>query len=275
MRINTTWRQAAALMFAVAVVHALFRVAPHSARIGLAHEDGVFEYLGALSFLSASVLMFLAFLAVRRAAPRGEARLKQLFLLGMAVVFFLAAGEEISWGQRIFGIETPAALVAANRQQETNLHNLGALSFDEYRLFTLFWYPYVLVVPFVAALWPVARRFFSWLVPLVAWPFGLLYVVNDVASWVVGRSLADDTARLGPRIDFPRVELRETLFELLCLLTAYLVLRAVKAATDRSSNPRAARAARSRRGSGMPAPDPSNTRKPRKSEASGPVMDHR
>lgn len=34
------------------------------------------------------------------------------------------AMEEISWGQRLFGWETPAAWAALNHQGETNLHNL-------------------------------------------------------------------------------------------------------------------------------------------------------
>jgi hypothetical protein len=33
-------------------------------------------------------------------------------------------GEEISWGQRIFGWETPEALEEINRQGETTLHNI-------------------------------------------------------------------------------------------------------------------------------------------------------
>jgi hypothetical protein len=38
---------------------------------------------------------------------------------------FFVLGEEISWGQRIFGIATPAWLEAENIQGETNLHNLA------------------------------------------------------------------------------------------------------------------------------------------------------
>lgn len=33
-------------------------------------------------------------------------------------------GEEISWGQRIFGFETPDWLKTKNLQKETNFHNL-------------------------------------------------------------------------------------------------------------------------------------------------------
>jgi hypothetical protein len=43
-------------------------------------------------------------------------------------VCFISFGEEISWGQRIFGIETPAFIADANRQSELNFHNLYALS---------------------------------------------------------------------------------------------------------------------------------------------------
>lgn len=43
---------------------------------------------------------------------------------GLGMLFVLA--EEISWGQRIFDIATPAWLETANLQGETNLHNLGA-----------------------------------------------------------------------------------------------------------------------------------------------------
>ncbi len=149
----------------------------------------------------------------------------------MSAVFLFAAGEEISWGQRIFEIDTPDALVDANRQQETNLHNLGISGFDEYRLFTLFWYPYVLLLPALAALLPAVRHLTMRLLPTVAavaWPVGLLYLVNDVLAWVVGKSLAADGG-YSAKTDFPRVELRETLFAVLTTLTAYLVLRAVRA----------------------------------------------
>jgi hypothetical protein len=39
--------------------------------------------------------------------------------------------EEISWGQRIFGWETPMYLAKINEQKETNIHNI----FSKYRLF--------------------------------------------------------------------------------------------------------------------------------------------
>ena len=42
----------------------------------------------------------------------------------MVLLFFFGAGEEISWGQRIFGIESSEYFKENNAQQETNLHNM-------------------------------------------------------------------------------------------------------------------------------------------------------
>jgi len=45
--------------------------------------------------------------------------------LALAVGLFLSAMEEISWGQRLFGWGTPAALEEINFQGETTLHNVN------------------------------------------------------------------------------------------------------------------------------------------------------
>ena len=37
---------------------------------------------------------------------------------------FVVLGEEVSWGQRLFGIETPEDFEAINNQGEINLHNV-------------------------------------------------------------------------------------------------------------------------------------------------------
>lgn len=42
----------------------------------------------------------------------------------LAAICLFGAGEEISWGQRVFDIQTPAALAERNAQRELNLHNL-------------------------------------------------------------------------------------------------------------------------------------------------------
>ena len=88
---------------------------------GWTREDGPVEYAGFAAFLGASVLAFVAASRIRRAHRPAFAAA----VLGAVLV--VAAGEEISWGQRLFGTETPAVLVDGNRQDELNLHNIDGL----------------------------------------------------------------------------------------------------------------------------------------------------
>jgi glucan phosphoethanolaminetransferase (alkaline phosphatase superfamily) len=84
----------------------------------LAREDGPYEdFEAAAYFLS-------AFLLLRVASARGA---RNLWVLGLAVLFFLVGGEEISWGQRIFAVGTPETMRSINVQGETNLHNIEGL----------------------------------------------------------------------------------------------------------------------------------------------------
>ena len=82
-------------------------------------EDGPVETLTA-------VFMFLAALLLLLTAARGQGRfLRGACLLG-GLAFLFAGGEEISWGQRIFGFATPDFLGNLNAAGETNLHNIPA-----------------------------------------------------------------------------------------------------------------------------------------------------
>jgi hypothetical protein len=59
------------------------------------------------------------------------------FHIALALGFFVFAMEEISWGQRILGFGTPAALEGVNQQDETTIHNLPELAIIIF--FALFW----------------------------------------------------------------------------------------------------------------------------------------
>jgi hypothetical protein len=86
-------------------------------------EDGLAEYLTAFCFLLASIFFLLSW----RAADFLGNRLLSFGFLAAGVLLFLAFGEEISWGQRILDIQTPAGMAEANRQGEITLHNLNAV----------------------------------------------------------------------------------------------------------------------------------------------------
>lgn len=88
-------------------------------------EDGVFEWFTFVCLLATAIFSFLVGLQLRSLKHPWQASLFILFGLAM----FFAAGEEITWGQRVLGWETPEHIQAINEQGETNLHNLeGVLS---------------------------------------------------------------------------------------------------------------------------------------------------
>lgn len=78
-----------------------------------------------VEWLQFAGLLFIALLAAVtawRARDRGWLVVAVLVLL--AVGAFALAGEEISWGQRVFAFGTPEQLAAMNMQAETNVHNV-------------------------------------------------------------------------------------------------------------------------------------------------------
>ncbi len=79
-------------------------------------EDGPVE-LAQVLLLGAATALF-GGVTVLSAGPR---RWPAGCLAGGSLLWL---GEEISWGQRIFGWRTPAGWASLNLQQETNLHNL-------------------------------------------------------------------------------------------------------------------------------------------------------
>lgn len=85
-----------------------------------AAEDRLVENGTALFLLVASIV--LATHAVSLGA-RG-ARVAAVLTAVYAFMFFFASGEEISWGQRIFGWQSGEFFLQNNKQEETNLHNL-------------------------------------------------------------------------------------------------------------------------------------------------------
>jgi len=85
-----------------------------------AAEDGIVEYATAVFLLVCSLV-----LAANARSLMGSARgLAAICTLLYALLFFFAAGEEISWGQRIFGWESGEFFMERNIQEETNIHNL-------------------------------------------------------------------------------------------------------------------------------------------------------
>ena len=90
--------------------------------LALVREDGPLEWLQFAFFLATSVLLAIASIRLGR---RGEVLAAVLIGIG-ALGMFGIAGEEISWGQRLLGLETPESLSDINHQNEINVHNITA-----------------------------------------------------------------------------------------------------------------------------------------------------
>ena len=132
-------------------------------------EDHLIEWLQFFAILIGSIAFALAAIQANRL---GRRRLAVLYAI-IAVGAFLAAGEEISWGQRLLGFSTPEALEDINHQAESNLHNISAFQ----RLFNLgegLAGLYGLAIPL---LWQWSRfrsRAERWLDPLLVPPLCLV-----------------------------------------------------------------------------------------------------
>jgi hypothetical protein len=83
-------------------------------------EDSILEWGQFVFYAAAAVLSFLVVPRLWRSGQRSAAIL--FLLLGLGLVFI--TGEEISWGQRIFGFGTPEELAEINNQDEFTLHNI-------------------------------------------------------------------------------------------------------------------------------------------------------
>jgi hypothetical protein len=109
-------------------------------------EDRVVEWWTALLFFAAGVV------SLRRAF--GQRRIGD----GLVALFcLLAAGEEVSWGQRVIGYTPPAAFLEHNTQQELNLHNFRDVLGQPKWLLIMILAGYGLLLPAVAATRPGRR----------------------------------------------------------------------------------------------------------------------
>lgn len=98
----------------------------------LVKDDHLIEYSQFFLLILSSIIC----LILQKYWWQKEKTLAILFLL-LAIGCFFVAGEEISWGQRIFHIATPERLAEKNIQGELTVHNIGVLFALVYRAYML------------------------------------------------------------------------------------------------------------------------------------------
>ena len=143
-------------------------------------EDGYAEYGTALFLFSSSLLLFYRFIKLYKFK-------KPLWMFGMlslTLVFLFGTGEEISWGQRIFNVESSEYFLENNAQGETNLHNMvvdgkkiNKIIFSQ--LLTAILIVYLIITPIlyrkVAAIKKLADNF---AVPIVKWHHTIAFLLS-------------------------------------------------------------------------------------------------
>ena len=177
------------LPFVILISYLIYHFASPETAIFLGKEDHFFEWLTALGLLGTGIYFFLSFKKYRN-----------FYFLLLAVVMFFGAGEEISWGQRILGYNTPESMKQANVQGEFTIHNLEVFNgkqFDKAKrsgiqrllemdmLFKIFIFSFGILLPL--AVWhikPISKLVQKIRLPVPPVSIGIFFFV----SWF-GRSI--------------------------------------------------------------------------------------
>ncbi len=206
-------------------------------------EDHLIENLGAILFFVAALLFFVCY----RLSSRGDMDTgnfppkRNRYYLFLAILFFIGCGEEISWGQRIFGWNSPKIVHELNRQRETNFHNIRLFNDSRYRRgkplenerrtvlsimldvdtwFFSFWFSFCVILPLVNRYSLRANgKISKWGMPVPPLWIGVLMLVN-FSMYAVPHLL-----NLFPRMDNSFNELRESYDALIFAVLAHHELK--------------------------------------------------
>ena len=153
-------------------------------------EDGIIEYGTALMLFISAIIMALRFF---RIGGRQSFKWKMTVAV-LAILFIFAAGEEISWGQRIFGIESSEFFKDNNAQQEMNLHNLvvgetkiNKLIFSKLLTGVLVIYLVILPILYLKLSW-VKNLITNFGVPIVKYHHTIIFIIMTVVVIVMPSS---------------------------------------------------------------------------------------
>ena len=145
-------------------------------------EDGFVENGSAIFLLSSSILLLSRFFKLFSSKSTAW----KIGIAVMALLFFFAAGEEISWGQRIFNIESSEYFLENNAQGETNLHNMvvGGTKINKLifsQLLTVVLVIYLIITPFLYRKYELVKNLANqFAVPIVQWYQTIYFLAGTV-----------------------------------------------------------------------------------------------
>ena len=162
----------------------------------LSKEDGIFEYLGAAFFLLSAIIFFKNFFFKDENIDGFFVyKQKNIFFLLLGILFLFVFFEEISWGQRLFGVSTPQFLQDVNLQKEINIHNLEIMRIeipgmsriiDLNMLFQIFWFTFCCLTPILYKYSNITRKFINKInLPVGPVIIGFLFIYNYVLSRII------------------------------------------------------------------------------------------
>jgi hypothetical protein len=114
-------------------------------------EDGPFENIQAVLYFLSGLGFVLVYIK----------NSKNWWYLALSLLLFWLAGEEISWGQRIFAIVSPTWEAKNNVQGELNLHNINGIHQHIRLAGVLFCAFYFVVIPFLREYFVKVRGFIA------------------------------------------------------------------------------------------------------------------
>jgi hypothetical protein len=175
-----------AIPFAVAISGVLAALAGKNVYKWLTMEDGFAEDMQVLFYFLAFVLCVI----VTRKIWQSNDRVVTVLYLGLCLGLFFLIGEELNWGQRIFGWQTASSFAAINKQEETNLHNIYGVG-TTFKWIQLLVGTYGTVLPLVVLRWKVPERFQN-LVSMVVPPYTLVPFFMFIFIWRIYRNFFEE-----------------------------------------------------------------------------------
>lgn len=189
-------------------------------------EDGLFEWLTAIAFLTISILFFLSYKSTRN-----------IFYFIMGIIFIIGFGEEISWGYRIFHYSLPETFQKSNVSQEFNVHNIEIFNTMDLQkenkhglerlleiefLFKIFTLAYCVVLPFLVYHFRIVSRITSGIrLPVPPISLGLFFILNYLFYKVSNMLLVQGTDMFDNAYIFSFVETFEYVESVILLAVAY------------------------------------------------------
>ncbi|MBD3376181.1 hypothetical protein GF406_14185 [candidate division KSB1 bacterium] len=154
-------------------------------------EDGFVEILQVILYFVALYLVLKILIHLYRTGNR----LAKLFFALFAAGLIFMIGEELSWGQRIFGWASGEFFVQHNKQKETNLHNMFGLGelFKWVQLMAGAWGG---ILPFFNGVMKNCQPDINYLYPILRWFHFFCLYLYGVSTEIFSRIPADTSFSL-------------------------------------------------------------------------------